>query len=99
MLPRIDRPDLLFEVHAWTGFLNAFTHISTQASRMEGLLTSLVAEACNVGLTPAGGPTLSGIVLTGVTQSTARPSRAGTAWVPAQANATMPQQMRLPARR
>ncbi|MDH2388781.1 hypothetical protein QCN29_08270 [Streptomyces sp. HNM0663] len=24
MLPKIDLPDLLFEVHAWTGFLDAF---------------------------------------------------------------------------
>jgi hypothetical protein len=29
MLPPIDLPDLLFEVHSWTGFLHAFTHVST----------------------------------------------------------------------
>lgn len=53
MLPRVDLPDLLFEVHAWTGFLHAFRHLSTHAGRMEGLPTSLVAvlvsEACNIG--------------------------------------------------
>jgi TnpA family transposase len=60
MLPPIDLPDLLFEVHAWTGFLDAFTHASTHATRMEGLLTSLVAvlisESCNVGFTPVSNP-------------------------------------------
>ncbi len=56
MLPQIDLPDLLFEVHSWTGFLDAFTHVSEGASRMAGLPVSLVAllvaEACNIGLTP-----------------------------------------------
>ena len=55
MLPRIDLPDLLFEVHSWTGFLDAFKHVSDRPTRMEGLLVSLVAllvsEACNIGLT------------------------------------------------
>ena len=62
MLPPIDLPDLLFEVHAWTGFLHAFTHVSTHTARMEGLLTSLVAvlvsESCNVGLIPVINPNL-----------------------------------------
>lgn len=35
MLPPIDLPDLLFEVHAWTGFLHAFTHTSTHTARMD----------------------------------------------------------------
>jgi TnpA family transposase len=56
MLPRIDLPDLLFEVHSWTGFLDAFKHVSDRPTRMEGLLVSLVAllvaESCNIGLTP-----------------------------------------------
>jgi TnpA family transposase len=56
MLPQIDLPDLLFEVHSWTGFLDAFTHVSEGDSRMAGLPVSLVAllvaEACNIGLTP-----------------------------------------------
>jgi hypothetical protein len=62
MLPPIDLPDLLFEVHAWTGFLHAFTHVSTHTTRMDGLLTSLVAvlvaEACNVGFTPVINPNM-----------------------------------------
>ncbi|MEV4166430.1 Tn3 family transposase [Nonomuraea dietziae] len=56
MLPRIDLPDLLFEVHAWTGFLDAFVHLGDGGTRMDDLPTSLVAllvsEACNIGLTP-----------------------------------------------
>jgi hypothetical protein len=59
MLPRIDLPDLLFEVHSWTGFLDAFGHVSERRIRMEGLLVSLVAlpvtQSCN-GLTPVIDP-------------------------------------------
>ncbi|WHX18529.1 Tn3 family transposase [Streptomyces malaysiensis subsp. malaysiensis] len=54
MLPRIDLPDLLFEVHSWTGFLDAFGHVSERRTRMEGLLVSLVAllvaESRDIGL-------------------------------------------------
>ncbi|GAA3517806.1 hypothetical protein FHR32_007197 [Streptosporangium album] len=60
MLPRIDLPNLLFEVHSWTGFLDAFKHMSARPTRMEGLLVSLVAllvsESCNIGLTPVCDP-------------------------------------------
>ncbi|MEU5943407.1 Tn3 family transposase [Micromonospora sp. NPDC047548] len=60
MLPRIDLPDLLFEAHSWTGFLDAFKHVSARPTRMDGLLVSLVAllvsEACNIGLTPVSDP-------------------------------------------
>jgi hypothetical protein len=60
MLPRIDLPDLLFEVHEWTGFLDAFRHVSLRGTRMEGLHTSLVAllvsEACNIGRVPVINP-------------------------------------------
>ncbi|MFC7884762.1 Tn3 family transposase [Streptomyces sp. NPDC057376] len=56
MLPKIDLPDLLFEVDAWTGFLDTFVHLGDGRTRMENLKTSLVAllvaEACNIGLTP-----------------------------------------------
>lgn len=56
MLPRIELPDLLFEVHSWTGFLDAFGHVSERRTRMEGLLVSpvalLVSQSCNIGLTP-----------------------------------------------
>jgi hypothetical protein len=60
MLPRIDLPDLRFEVHSWTGFLDAFGHVSERRTRMEGLLVSLVAllvsPSCNIGLTPVIDP-------------------------------------------
>lgn len=56
MLPRIELPDLQFEVHSWTGSLDAFGHVSERRTRMEGLLVSLVAllgsQSCNIGLTP-----------------------------------------------
>jgi hypothetical protein len=60
MLPKIDLPDLLFEVHAWTGFLDAFVHLGDGKTRMKDLTTSVVAllvsEACNIGLTPVINP-------------------------------------------
>ena len=56
-LPRRQMADLLLEVNAWTGFLKAFTHISsgrpiTEADTEEQvkLLTCLIAEGCNIGL-------------------------------------------------
>ena len=56
MLPKIDLPDLLFEVASWTGFLDAFVHLGDGRTRMEDIKTSLVAllvsEACNIGYTP-----------------------------------------------
>ena len=56
MLPRVDLPELLLEVHAWTGFLDAYTHLADVSTRIEDLAVCvaalLVAEACNVGLTP-----------------------------------------------
>lgn len=54
MLPKIDLPDLLFEVHGWTGFLDAFVHLGDGKTRMKDLTTSMVAllvpEACNIGM-------------------------------------------------
>jgi len=65
MLPRIDLHDLLFEVHSWTAFLDAFTHVSTRSTRMKALMTSLVAllvsEACNIGLTPVANPSIEAL--------------------------------------
>jgi Tn3 transposase DDE domain-containing protein len=57
MLPRVDLPELLLEVHAWTGFLDAYTHLADVSTRSPRTCRSasrrlLVAEACNVGLTP-----------------------------------------------
>ena len=60
MLPKIDLPDLLFEVDSWTGFLDAFVHLGDGRTRMENLKTALVvllvAEACNIGYTPVIDP-------------------------------------------
>jgi len=56
LLPRVDLPELLLEVQAWTGFADAFTHLSAGRARAADLATSvcavLLAEACNVGLGP-----------------------------------------------
>lgn len=66
MMPRVDLPEILLEVHSWTGFLDAYTHVSGADSRMGDLPVSvaavLVGQACNVGLTPViaeGHPALS----------------------------------------
>lgn len=60
MLPTIDLPDLLLEVHSWTGFLDAYVHVSGAGTRVRDLATSvaalLVAEGCNVGLVPVTDP-------------------------------------------
>ncbi|BFP50705.1 hypothetical protein SCMC78_05120 [Streptomyces sp. CMC78] len=60
MLPKIDLPDLLFEVYGWTGFLDAFVHLGDGRTRMKDLTTSMVAllvsEACNIGMTPVINP-------------------------------------------
>jgi hypothetical protein len=60
MLPRVDLPEQILEVHAWTGFLNEYTHVGGLGPRMDDLPVSvaalLVAEACNVGLTPVTNP-------------------------------------------
>lgn len=60
MLPRVDLPELLLEVHSWTGFLHAYKHLAGTSTRTKDLPVSvaalLVAEACNVGLTPVVKP-------------------------------------------
>ncbi|GGJ58600.1 Tn3 family transposase [Deinococcus roseus] len=56
LLPKVDLPELLLEVHSWTGFLSMFTHISEGNSRVTDLLISICAvltsEACNIGFEP-----------------------------------------------
>lgn len=56
MLPAIDYPELILEVHARTGMFDAFTHITGSDARPDDLDLSLagvlVAESCNVGWTP-----------------------------------------------
>lgn len=56
MLPRVDLPELLLEMHERTGFADAFTHVAEGGYRVHDLHKSicavLLAEACNVGLEP-----------------------------------------------
>ena len=56
LLPRVDLPEILLEIHAQTCFLEEFTHISEGNARAEGLPLSvsaaLIAEACNIGPEP-----------------------------------------------
>ena len=60
LLPRVDLPDILLEVAAWTSFPEEFTHISEGRARVEDLETSvcavLLAEACNIGFEPSVRP-------------------------------------------
>ena len=55
-MPRAGLPEPPPEVHAGTGFLDAYTHLADVPARTKDLSVSvaalLVAEACNVGLTP-----------------------------------------------
>ncbi len=73
MLPRIDYPELLLEVHGHTGMFDAFEHISGSHVRRDDLDITLaaltVARSCNVGLVPVtktGTPALTYQRLTGV---------------------------------
>ena len=56
LLPRVDLPEILLEIHHRTGFTNEFTHISEENSRISNLSTSicavLIGEACNIGIEP-----------------------------------------------
>ena len=56
LLPRVDLPEVLLEIHAKTGFLDEFTHSHETGTRAENLPISLsavlVAMACNIGLSP-----------------------------------------------
>jgi hypothetical protein len=56
LLPRVDLPDALLEIHALTGFADEFSHVSEADARVEDLALSicavLIAEACNIGLVP-----------------------------------------------
>lgn len=60
MLPQVDLPELLLEMHDRTSFADAFTHISEGGHRVADLHKSvcavLVAEATNVGLEPLVDP-------------------------------------------
>lgn len=56
LLPAADLPDLVLEIAAKTGFIDAFTNDREPGAKLDGLATSLcavlVAQACNVGYKP-----------------------------------------------
>ena len=56
LLPRVDLPEVLLEIHEKTGFLSAFNHAHEEGTRADNVTTSLcavlVAMACNIGLRP-----------------------------------------------
>ncbi len=64
-LPRVELPELLLEVQAWTGFASDFTHVNEQGARADDLPISvcavLLAEACNVGLEPLVRPDIQAL--------------------------------------
>ena len=59
-LPVVDLPELLMEVHALTGFADAFTHVAEGKSTVRDLPLSvcavLLAQACNIGLKAVARP-------------------------------------------
>ena len=60
LLPRVDLPDVLLEVQAWTGFAGEFTHVSEGASRADDLRPEPVRRAPRRGVQHrpgAAGPT------------------------------------------
>jgi len=56
MLPNARITSVLAEVHGWTGFANAFTHLHTgmPAEDPRVVLTAILADATNFGLTGKG---------------------------------------------
>ncbi|WP_445302281.1 Tn3 family transposase [Microcoleus sp. F4-D5] len=56
LLPRVDLPEALLEIHAKTGFMDEFNHCSQENSRVTDLPISvcavLIAQSCNIGLKP-----------------------------------------------
>ena len=61
MLPNARITALLDDVHRWTGFADAFTHLHTglPAKDLRVVLTAVLADATNMGLTPFYGVTAS----------------------------------------
>ena len=55
-MPRVDLPEILLEIAARTGCMQAFTHLTERTARAAELTTSLsavlLAEACNTGPEP-----------------------------------------------
>jgi TnpA family transposase len=56
LLPYVDLPEAILEIHAKTQFLNEFTHVNDESIRAADLPVSLcaalIASACNIGLRP-----------------------------------------------
>lgn len=56
LLPYIDLPEAILEIHAKTQFLDQFTHVNDEGMRAADLSVSLcavlIASACNIGLRP-----------------------------------------------
>jgi TnpA family transposase len=80
MMPRVDLPEILLEVHAWTRYLEEFTHLNMTESRVGSRLSDLalsmaavlVAEGCNLGFAPVvkrGHPSLNRRRLSHVVQN------------------------------
>lgn len=76
LLPRVDLPEVLLEMHVRTGFADEFMHVSENEARVSDLPVSicavLLAEACNIGLEPLvrrGVPALTRGRLTWVQQN------------------------------
>lgn len=64
-LPPVDLPEVILEVAQQTGFLSQFTHVSDSNAYVEDLPLSLsavlLAEACNIGLTPVIHPEIAAL--------------------------------------
>lgn len=56
LLPKVDLTELMLEMHAHTGYVDEFFHVSESNARADDLTVSicavLMAEACNIGLEP-----------------------------------------------
>ena len=78
-LPQPTLPELLLEVQQWTGFAEAFTHVSEGGDRIQDLALSvcavLLTQACNIGLAPVVNPNVPALArdrLTWVAQNYVR---------------------------
>ncbi|NIM95568.1 MAG: Tn3 family transposase [Anaerolineales bacterium] len=60
LLPSVNLPEAMLEIHRRTGFADEFTHISETKSYVEdfsiSVCAALLAEACNIGLEPVARP-------------------------------------------
>jgi TnpA family transposase len=81
MLPQVDLPELLLEVHGWTECLDEFTPLSEGGARLEDLALSvaavLMADACNIGLRPVSKSSVAALTrdwLSHVDQNYMRPA-------------------------